>query len=190
MYRKWTEDELVYLEYFVFENDTQLIDASKHLNRSTNAIRKKLCKMRKEDNFRCYMHRLWSEKEDEFLKKHYLSMKNKYIADRLNRTVGAVEFRAKKLGLTKHKKIKELDTEIRRLIDEDYYLSQICTKLNIKMSSLIAHCQREKIPYKKMPRTEYKNYGNHVWNVQDKVRFQEYLSKQELKASEEDDSKV
>ena len=132
------------------------------------------------------MHRLWSEKEDEFLKKHYLSMKNKHIADRLNRTVGAVEFRAKKLGLTKHKKIKELDTEIRRLIDEDYYLSQICTKLNIKMSSLIAHCQREKIPYKKMPRTEYKNYGNHIWNVQDKVRFQEYLSKQESKASEED----
>lgn len=41
-----------------------------------------------------------------------------------------------------------------------------------------------------MPRTEYKNYGNHVWNVQDKVRFQEYLSKQELKASEEDDKKV
>lgn len=190
MYRKWTEDELVYLEYFVFENDTQLIEASKYLNRSINAIRKKLCKMRKEDGFRCYMHRLWTEKENEFLKQHYSSMKNKYIAQRLNRTIGSIEFQASKLNLKKHKNIKELDAEIRRLIEKGYYLSQICSELDIKMPSLIAHCQREKIPYKKMPRTEYKNYGNHIWNVQDKVRFQEYLSKQESKASEEDDSKI
>ncbi|RBS24117.1 hypothetical protein EA96_00156 [Enterococcus faecalis] len=117
-------------------------------------------------------------------------MKNKYIAQRLNRTIGSIEFQASKLNLKKHKNIKELDAEIRSLIEKGYYLSQICSELDIKMPSLIAHCQREKIPYKKMPRTEYKNYGNHIWNVQDKVRFQEYLSKQESKASEEDDSKI
>jgi hypothetical protein len=174
--RHWSEDELIYLEYFVFDNDAQLDEAAKHLNRSLRAVTKKLWQLRKQDGDVQYVHRLWTKKEEDFLKRYYTTMTNKNIAKRLNRTVAAVEFRAKKIGLSKNRNIRDLDSEIRKLIAEGYYLSQICKELNIKMQSLLAHVGREGIEYKKMPRKEHSGYGNHIWNQRDYARYQEYLS--------------
>lgn len=179
--KHWTEDELTYIEYFVFEKDAKLSDASEFLGRSVNAIKKKLWRLRTEDNNVKHMNRLWTEKEEEFLKKHYTSLSNKNIAIRLRRSVKSVEFRAAKLGLKKYKKIQDKDFEIRKLISEGYYLSEICKELNIKMQSLIAHCRRENISYKKMPRTERADYGNHIWNKLGQASYQEYLNKQRRK---------
>ena len=175
--KHWTEDELAYIEYFVLQNDTKLADAAVFLGRSTRAIQVKLWRLRKSNTGTHHMHRLWTAKEEEFLKKHYTSMLNKNIAQRLDRTISAIELRASKLGLKKHKDVKSLDPVIRELIKQGYYLSRICKELDIKMSSLIAHCQREGIEYKKMPRTEYANYGNLIWNKQDQARYKERIAK-------------
>lgn len=190
--KHWTDDELAYIEYFVLQNDTKLADAAVFLGRSTRAIQVKLWRLRKSNNSTHYMHRLWTKKEEEFLKTHYNSMLNKDIAQRLCRTISAIEFRANKLGLKKHKDIKSLDPVIRELIKRGYYLSYICKELGIKMSSLIAHCQREGIEYKKKPRTEYDNYGKHVWNLQDQARFQKYIHQKVMEYQSEvpNDTKV
>lgn len=174
--KHWKEDELIYLEYFVFDNDAQLSVAAEHLGRSIRAVKKKLCQLRKQDCNVQHINRLWTKKEEDFLKRHYTTMVNKNIAQRLNRSVGAVEYRAAKLGLSKNRNIRDLDSEIRKLIAEGYYLSQVCKKLDIKMQSLLAHVEREGIEYKKMPRKEYSGYGNHIWNQRDYARYQEYLS--------------
>lgn len=180
--KHWNEDELIYLEYFVFDNDAQLIVAAEHLGRSLQAVKKKLCQLRKQDSNVQHIHRLWTKKEDDFLKRHYTTISNKNIAIRLNRSVGAVEFRASKLGITKKNSIQKLDKEIRKLISDGYYLSQICKKLNIKMQSLLAHLEREGIEYKKMPRNEHSGYGNHIWNQLNHANYQEYLSKKKEKS--------
>lgn len=175
--KHWDEDELIYIEYFVFDNDAQLNVAAEYLGRSLQAVKKKLWQLRKQDSNVQHIHRLWTKKEEDFLRRNYTTMTNKNIAQRLNRSVGAVEFRAAKLGLSKNRNIRDLDNEIRKLITEGYYLSQICKELGIKMPSLLAHIGREGIEYKKMPRKEYSGYGKHIWNQQDYARYQEYLSR-------------
>lgn len=176
--KHWTEDELAYIEYFVYENDTKLKEASEFLGRSLHAVKVKLVQLRKEDKSVCYMNNLWTEKEEEFLKKNYKILTNKNISIRLNRSVKAIEFRAAQLGIQKNKSVKSQDKKIREMIADGYYLIDVSKKLNIKMSSLIAHCKARGIEYTRMPQEE-KNRRNpdHIWKQLDQARYAEHLSK-------------
>ncbi|MBC6115416.1 DNA-binding protein [Listeria seeligeri] len=56
--------------------------------------------MRKH-NKATYMVRPWSEKEDEFIKKYYATVKTIQIAERLRRSPSAIKSRAWALGVSK-----------------------------------------------------------------------------------------
>lgn len=96
---KWTEDELIYLEYFVFENDAKLKEAANFLGRSLNAVECRLSRLRKTNRNTCYLKRKWTETEDNFIRENYRKMSGPTIALRLNRSYGAVRERRRFLGL-------------------------------------------------------------------------------------------
>ena len=102
----WTEDELIYLEYFVYVGDEKLKEAAKFLNRSLNAVECMLQRLRKENKDVCYMQRNWTEAEDDFIKKYYKVMSGPTIALRLGRTYGAVRDRRSFLGLKVRKRVR------------------------------------------------------------------------------------
>ncbi|MFS1030303.1 hypothetical protein ACFC89_16905 [Enterococcus casseliflavus] len=97
--KNWTEDDLIYLEYFVYEGDEKLKEAAKFLGRSLNAVECMLQRLRKENKDVCYMQKNWTEAEDDFIRKYYKVMSGPAIAIRLGRTYGAVRDRRSFLGL-------------------------------------------------------------------------------------------
>ncbi|MDY4027190.1 MAG: hypothetical protein SOZ13_19135 [Enterococcus avium] len=153
--KHWTEDELIYLEYFVFENDSKLKEASCFLGRSVNAIRKKLSQLRKNKDYNVgYMHRLWTEEELNFIKRNYTQMTYEDIAKKLNRGAAAVELIARENGIRKHKKLKDFDTEIRELATSGYCPAEIARELNIKAGSVRSYMIAQNINYRTLSKSE------------------------------------
>ncbi|EEO3672987.1 hypothetical protein G6A67_002149 [Listeria monocytogenes] len=99
-YRKWTEDEDAYLAYFAYSNDAKIQDAADYLKRTRDSVENRLSYLRKH-NKATYMVRPWSEKEDEFIKKYYATVKTIRIAERLRRSPSAIKSRAWALGVNK-----------------------------------------------------------------------------------------
>ncbi|EAC7449678.1 hypothetical protein [Listeria seeligeri] len=99
-YRKWTEDEDAYLAYFAYSNDAKIQDAADYLKRTSDSVENRLSYLRKH-NKATYMVRPWSEKEDEFIKKYYATVKTIQIAERLRRSPSAIKSRAWALGVKK-----------------------------------------------------------------------------------------
>ncbi|MBC1934582.1 hypothetical protein [Listeria seeligeri] len=99
-YRKWTEDEDAYLAYFAYSNDAKIQDAADYLTRTRDSVENRLSYLRKH-NKATYMVRPWSEKEDEFIKKYYATVKTIQIAERLRRSPSAIKSRAWALGVKK-----------------------------------------------------------------------------------------
>lgn len=172
----WTEDELIYLEYFVYENDATLKEAAEFLGRSLIAVRSKLHEMRKEVGGIGYMGKQWTKQEEAFIKNSYQILTCSEIASRLSKSTIAVSSHAFKLGLKKTKKVKEQDAKIRTLISEGYYLSQISRELGINKDSLWSHCVRNKIPFKTMSRSEANK--NNYWRLQENYRYQQVANRQ------------
>lgn len=172
----WTEDELVYLEYFAYENDAKLKEAAEFLGRSVIAVRSKLHERRKEVSGIGHMGKHWTKQEEAFLKNSYQILTCREIASRLSKSVNAVNSRASKLGLKKTKKVKEHDAEIRKLISEGYYLSQISRELGINKDSLRTHCLKNKIAYKTMSRSDANK--NNYWRLQENYRYQQVAKRQ------------
>ncbi|EAG7843219.1 hypothetical protein BLI80_10870 [Listeria monocytogenes] len=100
-YRKWTEDEDAYLAYFAYSNDAKIQDAADYLKRTSDSVENRLSYLRKH-NKATYMVRPWSEKEDEFIKKYYATVKTIQIAERLRRSPSAIKSRAWALGVKKN----------------------------------------------------------------------------------------
>jgi hypothetical protein len=87
------------------------------------------------------MKRPWTEREDTYLKLHYLSKSTYEIADKLDRTYSAVSYRASYLKLKKRKarNIKSLDTK-------DYSKQyQVIFKMERKQNGLCIRCKDKSI---------------------------------------------
>ncbi|HAM1373429.1 TPA: hypothetical protein U0G25_002770 [Listeria monocytogenes] len=97
-YRKWTEDEDAYLIAFVEANDAPIQDAVDFLGRPQGSVENRMHVLRKRGEM-VYKMPPWSEKEDEFIRKHYKSLSPRIIAQRLNRSYNAVTSRVWALGL-------------------------------------------------------------------------------------------
>ncbi|EOG9484143.1 hypothetical protein ACLLFN_003206, partial [Listeria monocytogenes] len=97
---EWTEDEDIYLEYFVYENDDNISKAAEFLGRTKDAVINRLVKLRKRDSSVSFIRRPWTKKEDEILKNNYIIMSNDQLAERLRRTKASVAARKVLLGLT------------------------------------------------------------------------------------------
>ncbi|WP_461731844.1 hypothetical protein [Enterococcus sp. LJL128] len=154
--RLWTEEDDIYLEYFVFGNDTPLKEAALFLNRSEKSISYRLWALRKENPEMKLMSKPWTDKEDAYLKNNYPMLTPEAISIRLGRTEGAVQRRASRLGIRKRKDIKIYDKEIREMLASGCYLIDVSEKLNLTMGSLITYLRAQNIPYKTMPLEERK----------------------------------
>lgn len=174
--KHWTEDELIYLEYFAFENDTELKEASKFLNRSVNAITKKLWQLRKNDDYNiAYMNRPWTEKEIVFIKKNYSQMSYKAIARRLKRGIASVEAIARANGLYKQKTMKDYDFEIRELASQGHFPAEISRELNLNAGSVRAYMIAQNIEYKSLTKNEclIRARQKSSWSKTNNVLFQD-----------------
>ncbi|EAC9872920.1 hypothetical protein BBQ08_12685 [Listeria monocytogenes] len=149
MARRWTEDDDIYLEYFIYESDTKLQEAADFLNRTMGAVYTRLTYLRNRNDNICYAQKNWSAKEKEFLKEHYAKSSLDYLARRLGRTKSSVAYQVSKLGLRKVKILQSYDEEIRKLASEGYYNRQASRLLGISNSSLIQYSRANGIVFRK-----------------------------------------
>ncbi|MBC2369925.1 hypothetical protein HBP99_14950 [Listeria booriae] len=158
MGQRWTEDDDIYLEYFVYENDTDLGEAASFLNRSRKAVITRLKNLRMMDDSVSYIRRKWTEKEDEFLRKNYKIMTNQSLAESLGRTSAAVCSRKKYLGLKRVRGISRHREKIIEMAAKGYYRADIAKELDINEMSLNHFLIENKIYCKKVPYSERKRY--------------------------------
>lgn len=149
MGRRWTEDEDIYLEYFVYGNDGKIHEAADFLGRSVGAVHARLYILRQNDTTVSMTNRRWTISEQEYLKRHHSAMSVRNMARRLRRSESSVAWRLNMLGLTKTKSIEMYDAEIRNLAENGYYLSQVVRALGIRKSSLVSYAKRNRIEFRK-----------------------------------------
>lgn len=154
MARKWTEDEDIYLEYFVYEHDAKLQDAADFLGRTRGSVDARLQVLRKKNKNVAIVNKRWTEKEIELLKKYYGTETIAYIAKRLGRSVSAVHCKKNELGLRKVNAMKNYDKEIRKLAEEGQYGRKIARTLGLPYSSIIGYTKANGIELRKATKEE------------------------------------
>ncbi|MGM0117369.1 hypothetical protein [Enterococcus sp. AZ189] len=166
MVRRWTEDEDIYLEYFLFSQDSKLEIAAKHLNRSLNATIKHAAVVRakRKDYYIC---RKWTEDEDDYIKASYRSLSYENIGLRIGRSRKAVSERVRKLGLRKNNSLISLNDEIRQMAAEGFYPIDIAKSLKLDYETLREYLNKHNIEYRAMPTEESleKARSKSPWNV-------------------------
>ncbi|EJM9908594.1 hypothetical protein V8K72_001974 [Listeria monocytogenes] len=153
MSRRWTEEDDIYLEYFIFSKDSKFEVAAEFLGRSLNATitRAAIIRKKREEYYIC---RKWTEEEDNYIKSNYKLWTYKLIAKRLNRSCKAVSDRACFLGLKKNNSLVALDGEIRKMADEGIYAVDIARKLQLDYETLRGYLRKHNISYQVMPQQE------------------------------------
>ena len=138
MKKQWSEDEEIYLEYYLNgdEKETSYDAAADFLGISNRQAIKKATDLRNKDDSIGYIYKPYSKYEIEYIKKNYKYMEYDDMAKHLNRSVSAVRRKISNLGLTKQKKIRDYDKEIRELAKQGYWQSEIARKLNLKQPSV------------------------------------------------------
>ncbi|EAD0075977.1 hypothetical protein NB69_05155 [Listeria monocytogenes] len=166
MARRWTEDDDIYLEYFIYESDTKLQEAADFLNRSLNAtiIRAAILRKKRKDYYIC---RKWTSEEDEYIKTNYKLLNYKVIGMRLDRSCKAVSDRVRTLGLRKNLSLVEMDCEIRKMADDGVYVIDISRALGIDYETLRDYLRKHNISYQVMPQEESlkKARANSPWHI-------------------------
>lgn len=131
----WSKNDDIYLERFVYENDTNLEEAAIFLGRTKGAVATRLTVLRKK-NKAMYMKIKWSKKEDEFMLRFYKQMPAHLIAQRLNRTLYAVRSRATVLGLNKTRPVYVHRERILELVKQGFTRTEIADELDVDVKSL------------------------------------------------------
>lgn len=182
--KEWTEDEEVYLEYYLFgdaaedfERETNYDSASEFLGIPNKKITRKATKMRQKGEDLGYVRKPFSEKEIDFLRKSYDVYPVKYFAEAFGRLESTIVNKANELGLTKRKKIGEYDDEIRVLASKGYHRAKIARVLGLKKSSVVAYINRNKIT------CEYarKEISQEFWRNDETIRHRHIANKTYLK---------
>ncbi|MBC2242241.1 hypothetical protein [Listeria booriae] len=150
----WTEDEDVYLAYFVYENDTDIGEAAIFLNRSRNAVKSRLVSLRKRDDSVGYIRRKWTEEEDEFLRQNYKIMSNKSLGESLRRTSAAIDYRKRFLKLKPSRAVSIHRNRIIDMAAKGYYRTEIAKELDINVIALNGFLAKNNIYCEKKPMRE------------------------------------
>lgn len=153
MRKKWTEDEEIYLEYYVFSNDElDYNEAAKFLKRTPSSIRGKMFKLRQRKNQKDFLRRPFSQAEKDFIKENYGHMSMKAIAKRLGRSPEVVSYKACQFGLQKLSQLEYYDEELRRLAREGYTVPEIRDLTGLKYSSIRYYLIRNDIDFTRSAR--------------------------------------
>ena len=174
MSKKWTEDELIYLEYCYYDKDEYSIeDIAEFLGRTKQTVHAKASEMRKENkNFGSIKPRY---NDDELKRMVSLDsmMTRKEMAEILGRGVPAVHAKLKLMGINKNKKLSDYDKDIRRLASEGKYIAEICRILDLKDNSLHYYLKRHGIECKKAPKEASQKY----WRDLEQASLDEFRAK-------------
>lgn len=119
-------------------------------------------------------YRKWTEEEEEYVKVSYQDTPLKVIAERINRTVGSVKSKLKKIDLeyveTKRKqKWCSVCKTTSIFVKNQRYFCENCRRLSMKKTN-----RKQEIKYKKLANHLIKKYPERT-KMLDKV-FKEYLS--------------
>lgn len=136
--RKWAEDDEVYLEYYLYNDDKEKSydAAALFLGRSKRSVKKKVWRMRKDNPRLGYIYRPYTTKEKDFIRKHYATMTAKNIGKRLNRTSKSVLMKALEMGLKKSVSVKDYELQIRDLANKGFTDYEMEKELKIKRQSI------------------------------------------------------
>lgn len=155
----WTEDEKIYLEYYLYDNETKNYqNASDFLGRSDAAIRNKAYKMRKQDENISYLQKDFEQWEIEYIKKNYFLISTALMSEHLDRSRDVIIWKANQLGITKLQKVRDYDTEIRDLASKGYTRAAIARELGLKPKSVGDYINRNKIECRYAERAEMGGY--------------------------------
>lgn len=149
--RKWTEDEEIYLEYFVYSCDSDIKEAEIFLNRSKKSVSEKLKRMRKKDRNIGLLREKWTEREENFLIRNYLILTNKQLSEAINKTENAIANKKSRLNLRKEKHVKKHHNEIIELAKKGYRRRDIASELGIVYGSLNKYLIENKIHCERVP---------------------------------------
>lgn len=182
--KKWTEDDEIYLEYYLygdavedFERETNYDAASEFLEIPTKKISRKATKMRQRGENLGYVRKPFTDKEIDFLRKSYAVYPAKHFAEAFGRLESTVINKANELGLTKRKKISEYDKEIRILANKGYHRAKIARVLGLRKSSVVAYINRNGIKCEYAP----KEISQEFWRDDETIRHHHIANKTYLK---------
>ena len=157
--KRWDIDDEVYLE--IYYNDKENIsvqDASEILPGTKKNITSKASALRKEGVNIRYMRKRWTDKEDDYIRKHYKTTPYAILAMRFSVTEKAIKERIRYLGLPR--KLQDMtiyDSEIRELAKRGLSRKEIASVLGLKESQVQGYVIRNEIDTIKL---EFKNNGD------------------------------
>lgn len=154
MKKRWTEDEDDYLKYFVFSGEATIKDAAELLGRSSGSVSARLTELRRSDSSVQYLHRRWTDKEDDYLRENYLKYDTKILSKNLGRSVESVKSRKAQLKLSLVRPITKHREIIVSLANKGYYRKEIACFLNIDEKSLANFLRLNKIHCDYVPLSE------------------------------------
>lgn len=159
--KKWTEDEEIYLEYYLYDDDDKehnYDSASDFLKTTNKKLINKANKMRKKNKDIGYINKPFSEYELDYIKKNYLMVSTELMSDHLGRTRDVIIWKANQIGVTKLKQLKNYDAEIRELAQKGHYKAEIARMLGLNSKSVGDYINRNQINCKRAPKEASQKY--------------------------------
>ncbi len=159
----WSEDDDIYLEYYLYDPDETSIEEVCHfLGRTKMAVEKRMSILRKENKAGRFKND-WSKKEDDIIKKFWHKT-GKELAELLpNRTPGACRARRANLGIRKSvKDFSFYHDDIIELAAQGFTRREIARKLGISYNALRGYVYTRKIDVVKADNQEVYRRLNHM----------------------------
>lgn len=161
-HKTWTEDEEIYLEYYLYQGEKSYSNAIEFLERSPRSVWGKTNQLRKKDKSVSYIQKPYSEEEIGFIKKNYKTTPVKIIAKKLGRPEGSIRHKAYELGIKKRVNISDYDSEIKELAKAGFHKSKIAKELGLKTTSVHNYIRRNGIKCEEAPREIFQENAK-IW---------------------------
>lgn len=174
MAERWSEDDEIYLEYFLYSTEDNLYkDAQEFLNKDIKSIYYKASSLRQKDKNVRHLKKPYSERDILYMKRMYKIQTYKEIGEVLGRDSKAIHRKIKELGLVKNKRLKDYDEEIRRLAAQGHYKSEIARRIGVKPHSLHYYLEKHSIECAKAPKDSNQKYFRDL----DKLNYLDWKEK-------------
>ncbi|GBD74088.1 hypothetical protein TEHN7126_2343 [Tetragenococcus halophilus subsp. halophilus] len=134
--KRWTEEETDYLiGYSIDPEGEKIKDIANFLNRSEDAVKNKLKRLRKKETYVGYVQRRWTSKEKDILKEAINHMNYREIASVLGRSENSIMLYVQYMGLAKQttsqKTLENLKPKIVNLAKQGYTRREISEKVGL-----------------------------------------------------------
>lgn len=153
MYKKWTEDDEIYLEHLMStQEDVDYYEVAEFLNTSYKSVIMKCFRMRQINKNLKGARNKFSKEENEYLRSGYaLGISRTDMAAHLNRSKASIDNRIAKLKLAKRVRLRTLDKEIRELASQGLWQAEIARRLNISTPAISNYVNKHNIKCEPAP---------------------------------------